>query len=67
MPFLHLFLVVLELLSRWETVAFPALAGHSDELTFINKTLNADVVCSPDDRNSSLEEKDNENTGSICE
>ena len=42
--------------------------GHSDELTFINKTLNADVaVCSPDDRNSSSEEEENENTGSICE
>ena len=51
--FLHLFQVVLELLSRWEISLSISSTGHSYELSFINKTLNADVVCSPDGRNSS--------------
>ena len=40
--------------------------SHSDELSFIDKTLDADVLCSPDDINH-FDEEDDENTGRVCE
>ena len=66
MSFIQLFQVVLELLARWESNSMSS-TSPSGELSLIDKALNADVVCSPDGRNSSSLEKDIEKTCSVCE
>ena len=41
--------------------------SHSDESFFLNKPLNADILCSPDDRNLSCDEEENKKIGNVCE
>jgi hypothetical protein len=66
MSFLQLYQVLVELLARWEIIEIPPVPATQKNF-FIDKALNADTVGSPEDRNSSSDEDDDENTGSVCE